>query len=50
MRKFKDLSTNEKMMISFVIVLILSLAFSWDRVADGFKDGFKSYTEQSVQE
>ncbi|MFA8435773.1 MAG: hypothetical protein ACEPOZ_14750 [Marinifilaceae bacterium] len=50
MRKFKDLSANEKMMISFVIVLILGIALNWGRVVDGFKKGLKPYMEQSVQE
>ena len=50
MNKFKDLSANEKMMMSFVLVLILGIALSWNRVADGFKEVFKSYTEQPVQE
>lgn len=47
MRKFKDLSANEKFMIVFIIVLLLAISFNWNRVAEGFKMGLKPYTEQS---
>lgn len=48
MRKFKDLTKSEKLMISFIIILLIAIAFNWERVVDGFKKGVKTYTEQPV--
>jgi len=47
MRKLKDLSLNEKLMISFVVVLLLGIAVKWKEVKEGFFKGIENYTEQS---
>jgi hypothetical protein len=47
MRKLKDLSLNEKVMISFVVILLLGIAVKWKEVKTGFFKGFQNYTEQS---
>ncbi len=47
MRKLKDLSLNEKLMISFVIILLLGIAVKWKGVKDGFFNGWNKYTEQT---
>lgn len=47
MRKLKDLSLNEKMMISFVLVLLLAIAVRWKDVKEGFYKGLNTYTEQT---
>lgn len=46
MKKFKDLTSQEKMMISFVIVLLLAIALSWSRITQGLQKGMKTFTEQ----
>lgn len=47
MRKLKDLSLNEKLMISFVVILLLGIAVKWKEVKTGFLKGVENYTEQS---
>ncbi|WP_372751284.1 hypothetical protein [Labilibaculum sp.] len=47
MRKLKDLSLNEKLMIGFVVILLLGIAVKWKEVKTGFFKGFENYTEQS---
>jgi len=47
MRKLKDLSLNEKLMISFVVVLLLGIAVKWNDVKEGFLEGLDSYIEQA---
>ncbi|WP_209319772.1 hypothetical protein [Ancylomarina longa] len=46
MRKLKDLSLNEKLMISFVVILLIGIAIKWKEVKKGFFKGFQNYTEQ----
>jgi len=46
MKKLKDLSLNEKLMISFVVVLLLGIAVKWKEVKEGFFKGLDNYTEQ----
>lgn len=47
MRKLKNLSLNEKLMISFVVILLLGIAVKWGKVKDGFFKGFEKYTTHS---
>ena len=47
MRKWKDLNKNEKMLISFVIILLIGIAIKWKDVKTGFFKGLENYTEQS---
>lgn len=43
MNKFKNLSTNEKVLISFMLVLVVVIAFNCKDVANGLLDSFKPY-------
>lgn len=43
MRKFKDLSTNEKVLISFLIILLILIGFNYKEVWDGLVNSFKPY-------
>lgn len=47
MKKLKDLSLNEKLMISFVVVLLLGISVKWKDVKEGFFKGLDNYTEQT---
>ena len=47
MRKLKDLSLNEKLMISFVVILLLGIVVRWKDVKKGFFKGLDTYTEQA---
>ena len=47
MKKWKDLNTNEKMMISFIVILLIGIAIKWKDVKEGFLKGLENYTEQS---
>ena len=47
MRKLKDLSLNEKLMISFVVILLLGISVKWKEVKEGFLKGLDNYTEQT---
>lgn len=49
MRKFKDISLNEKLMISFAAILIIIIALNWSNVIDGLKKGFDIHTEQPAK-
>ena len=49
MRKFKDLSLNEKLMISFVIILLIAVVLNWSNIYEGLKKGFDIHTEQPVK-
>ncbi len=49
MRKFKDLSLNEKLMISFVIILLIATALNWSNIYEGLKKGFDIHTEQPAK-
>lgn len=49
MRKFKDLSLNEKLMISFVIILLIATALNWSNIYKGLKKGFDTHTEQPAK-
>ncbi|WP_164977383.1 hypothetical protein [Ancylomarina salipaludis] len=49
MRKFKDLSLNEKLMISFILILLIAIALNWSNVYNGIKKGFDSHTEQPAK-
>ena len=45
MRKKKKLTTNEKFLISFVIVLVLAIAFNWKNFFDKLKTTFDKYQQ-----
>ena len=47
MRKWKDLNKNEKMLISFMLILLIGIAIKWKDVKTGFLKGLENYTEQS---
>jgi len=49
MRKFKDLSLNEKLMISFLLILIIAVALNWSNIYKGLKKGFEIHTEQPAK-
>ncbi len=49
MRKFKDLSLNEKLMISFILILLIAIALNWSNVFNGIKKGFDIQTEQPAE-
>jgi hypothetical protein len=49
MRKLKDLSLNEKLMISFVVVLLIATALNWSNIYNGMLKGFDIHTEQPVK-
>jgi len=49
MRKFKDLSLNEKLMISFVIILLIAVVLNWSNIYNGLKKGFEIHTEQPAK-
>ena len=46
MKKFKDFSGNEKFMLVFSLVLVISIVFSWTRVSSELKDVANSYIEK----
>ncbi len=49
MKKLKDLSLNEKLMISFVVILLIAIALNWSNVFEGLKKGFDIHTEQPAK-
>jgi len=49
MRKFKDLSLNEKLMISFILILLIAIALNWSNVFKGIKKGFDIQTEEPAE-
>jgi len=49
MRKFKDLSLNEKLMISFVIILLIAVVLNWSNIYKELKKGFDIHTEQPAK-
>lgn len=46
MNIWKQLSTNEKVMIGFIIILIIGLALRWGTIWDGVKKGFEPYNKE----
>jgi len=49
MRKFKDLSLNEKLMISFIVILLIAVILNWSNIFEGLKKGFDIHTEQPAE-
>tara|TARA_R110001583_G_scaffold43936_2_gene139548 strand:- start:993 stop:1151 length:159 start_codon:yes stop_codon:yes gene_type:complete len=49
MRKLKDLSLNEKLMISFIVVLLIATALNWSNIYNGMLKGFDIHTEQPAK-
>ncbi|MCZ4694248.1 hypothetical protein [Ancylomarina euxinus] len=49
MRKFKDLSLNEKLMISFILILLIAVVLNWSNIYKGIKKGFDIHTEQPAK-
>ncbi|MGQ7870440.1 hypothetical protein [Sunxiuqinia sp. sy24] len=46
----RKLSTTEKFLISFILILLLAIAFSWKDFSKRVKDGLKGQTTEQVQE
>ena len=48
MRKWKELNTNEKVMIAFAIALVIILLTQWQKTWDGITKGVEPFkTEQA---
>jgi len=43
MRKFKNLSFNEKLLIALTIMLITGILIKWPQVKEGFVKGFERF-------
>lgn len=43
MKKWKELSNNEKIMIGFAIILLIILLLNWKSTVEGIKKGFEPY-------
>ncbi|OFX22212.1 MAG: hypothetical protein A2041_04330 [Bacteroidetes bacterium GWA2_31_9b] len=43
MRKFNDLSYNEKFLLGMAIVLLIGILFNWPKIKEGFVKGWKRY-------
>ncbi|MDA3891635.1 MAG: hypothetical protein PF517_08225 [Salinivirgaceae bacterium] len=51
MKNLKQLSTNEKIMIGFMIILLLIIISQWQKTWDGIKKGMTPYqNEQPVKQ
>jgi len=46
MNIWKKLSTNEKVMIGFIIILFIGLALRWGTIWEGVKKGFEPYKQE----
>ncbi len=46
MRKLKDLSLNEKLMMTFIIILLIATVLNWSHIYEGLKQGFDIHIEQ----
>lgn len=49
MRKWKDLNKNEKMLISFTLILLIGIAIKWKDVKSGFLKGLEKYTTEQTE-
>jgi hypothetical protein len=48
MRKWKEYTLQEKMMIIAIITLLIAVLFSWKRVSSGFGEGMSNFYKTSV--
>lgn len=46
----RKLSTNEKFLISFILVLLLAIAFTWKDFSKRVKDALEKTASEQVQE
>ena len=49
MNRWRLLSTNEKVMIGFIIMLVIGLALRWGTIWKGVKKGFEPYKQQQIE-
>lgn len=40
---WKKLTSNEKLMIGFALILLTAIIFKWNPIWEGIKKGFKPY-------
>jgi len=43
MRKFKDFSFNEKLLLALAIMLLAGIILKWPQVKEGFKKGWEYF-------
>ncbi|MGQ8336700.1 hypothetical protein ACUNWD_09130 [Sunxiuqinia sp. A32] len=48
MSKRRKLNTNEKLLISFIIVLILAIAFNWKSFSERLKASFGNEEQKEI--
>lgn len=48
MKNWKELSTNEKVMIGFAIVLLIILITQWEKTWNGVKKGMEPYKQEQT--
>jgi len=48
LNKLKNLSLNEKVMLGFIILLILGIAYRWPYIKDGVLKGIKPYKKEQL--
>ncbi len=46
----RKLSTNEKFLIGFIVVLLLAIAFTWKDFSKRVKDAMEKQSTEQVQE
>ncbi|WP_430972317.1 hypothetical protein [Sunxiuqinia rutila] len=46
----RKLSTNEKFLISFILILLLAIAFNWKNFSKRLKEGLGTQPTEQVQE
>lgn len=49
METWKKLSTTEKAMIGFIVILIIMVALNWQHVSKGIKKGIEPYNSQKTE-
>lgn len=50
MKKLKDFTSHEKLLIAMLILSIVLVVFSWDRISEKAGKVFKLYTNQEIEE
>jgi len=43
MKRFKDLSFNEKLLLLMTILLIIAIVFKWPKIKEGFVKGWEKF-------
>jgi hypothetical protein len=46
MKKFRDLNSHEKLLVSALVVIMALIAFNWSSFSTRVKRSFSVYTEQ----